>query len=101
VPVQKLPHSPPFAITPADLESSVNTKICCILDLKSGAREGGSGYDIPNSDGATKLRRCTVDQELSAKIESELQMEKEMRDSEKLPASISDYLDSSTFEVSS
>lgn len=44
--------------------------------------------------------RVAVDQELSAKIESELQMEKEMRDSEKLPASISDYLDSSSFEVS-
>ena len=47
-----------------------------------------------------KLTDCAVDQELSAKIESELQMEKEMRDSEKLPASISDYLDSSSFEVS-
>ena len=40
-----------------------------------------------------------MDQELSAKIESELQMEKEMRDSEKLPSNISDYLDSSSFEV--
>lgn len=46
------------------------------------------------------LTITAVDQELSAKIESELQMEKEMRDSEKLPASISDYLDSSAFEVS-
>ncbi len=43
---------------------------------------------------------CAVDQELSAKIESELQMEKEMRDSETLPSSITDYLDSSSFEVS-
>ena len=42
-----------------------------------------------------------VDQELSAKIESELQTEKEMRDSEKLPSTISDYLDSSSFEVNS
>ena len=40
-----------------------------------------------------------MDQELSAKIESELQMEKEMRDSEKMPENISDYLDSSSFEV--
>lgn len=40
-----------------------------------------------------------VDQELSAKIASELQMEQEIRDSEKLPANISDYLDSSSFEV--
>ncbi|KAL2045779.1 hypothetical protein N7G274_002210 [Stereocaulon virgatum] len=40
-----------------------------------------------------------VDQELSAKIASELEMEKEMRDSEKLPSNISDYLDSSSFEI--
>ncbi|KAL9099347.1 MAG: hypothetical protein Q9163_005138, partial [Psora crenata] len=40
-----------------------------------------------------------VDQELSAKIQSELDMERETRDSEKLPASISDYLDSSSFEL--
>ena len=41
-----------------------------------------------------------MDQELSAKIESELQLEKEMRDSSKLPSSLQDYLDSSSFEVS-
>ena len=40
-----------------------------------------------------------VDQELSAKLESELQMEKEMRDSEKLPVTVQDYLDNSSFEV--
>jgi len=48
-----------------------------------------------------KLTSSAVDQELSAKIESELQMEKEMRDSEQLPSTISDYLDSSSFDVSS
>ena len=41
-----------------------------------------------------------MDQELSLKIESELQLEKEMRDSELLPSSLQDYLDSSSFEVS-
>ena len=41
-----------------------------------------------------------MDQELSAKIESELQLEREMRDSEQLPSSLQDYLDSSSFEVS-
>ena len=46
------------------------------------------------------LPRVLVDQELSAKIESELQLEKEMRDSEKLPSLLQDYLDSSPFEVS-
>ena len=41
-----------------------------------------------------------VDQELSAKIQSEVEMEQEIRDPQKLPASVSDYLDSSSFEVS-
>ena len=42
---------------------------------------------------------CSVDQELSAKIESELQMEKDIRDSEQYPARVQEYLDSSPFEV--
>lgn len=50
--------------------------------------------------GNWQLTRNLVDQELSAKIESELQLEREMRDSEKLPSSLQDYLDSSSFEVS-
>ena len=40
-----------------------------------------------------------VDQELSAKIESELQMEKDIRDSEQYPSRVQEYLDSSPFEV--
>lgn len=40
-----------------------------------------------------------VDQELSAKIASELQMEQEIRETDKLPVNISDYLDSCSFEV--
>ena len=40
-----------------------------------------------------------VDQELSAKFDSELRMEKEMRDSDELPDSIRDYLENGPFEV--
>lgn len=40
-----------------------------------------------------------VDQELSAKIASELQMEQEIRDSENLPTAIADFLNASPFEV--
>ncbi|KAL8739569.1 MAG: hypothetical protein Q9190_007639, partial [Brigantiaea leucoxantha] len=40
-----------------------------------------------------------VDQELSAKLDSELQMEKETRDSEQLPDNIRDFLDQSDFEL--
>ena len=43
--------------------------------------------------------RCSVDPELSEKLQTELEMETEMRDPEKLPTSISDYLSSSSFEV--
>ncbi len=46
-----------------------------------------------------RLIHSVVDQELSAKLDSELQMEKEMRDSEKLPINIQDFLDNSSFEV--
>ena len=50
-------------------------------------------------DESANTQSCVVDQELSAKIASELQLEQEIRDSEKLPANISDYLDSSSFDV--
>ncbi|KAL8718774.1 MAG: hypothetical protein Q9225_004137 [Loekoesia sp. 1 TL-2023] len=40
-----------------------------------------------------------VDQELSAKFESELRIEKETRDSDTLPAHIQDYLDNSPFQL--
>lgn len=42
----------------------------------------------------------SVDQELSEKLQSEVEMETEMRDPEKLPSTISDFLNSSSFEVS-
>ena len=52
---------------------------------------------------ATVMKRCadsaTVDQELSAKVESELRIEKETRDSDTLPAEIQDFLDNSPFKV--
>lgn len=41
------------------------------------------------------------DQELSAKLESELTSEKESRDSSQLPPAMQEYLDSSSFEVGS
>ena len=47
-----------------------------------------------------KLTCRVVDQELSAKLESELQVEKEMRDSDKVPVNIQDFLDNNSFEVS-
>ena len=82
------------------MQNSFDTHICRLLDLKSGATEGGSGYDGLHSNLVDQsLRGIKVDQELSAKIESELELEKEMRDSEKLPSSLQDYLDSSSFEV--
>ena len=40
-----------------------------------------------------------VDQELSAKLQSEFQLEKEMRDTDELPPNVKDFLDSSPFEL--
>ena len=63
-------------------------------------KEGQSSYALDRPD----LRRLTlgvVDQELSAKIESELEMEKDIRDSEQYPANVQEYLDNSPFEACS
>ncbi|KAK8055682.1 hypothetical protein PG993_000909 [Apiospora rasikravindrae] len=40
-----------------------------------------------------------VDEELSLKLDSELQFESEMKENEQLPASIQDFLDNSAFEL--
>ncbi|KAI9877457.1 MAG: hypothetical protein M1830_003841 [Pleopsidium flavum] len=66
------------------MEISFKTHSRSLLDVKSclGAR-----------------RRSVVDQELSAKLESELRMEKDMRDLEELPVTIKDYLDNGPFEL--
>lgn len=44
--------------------------------------------------------KSLVDQELVAKLDSELAVEKEIRDSEQLPPNIQDFLDTSSFKVS-
>ena len=41
-----------------------------------------------------------VDPELSAKLESELRVERDTRDSDTLPSALQNYLDSSPFKVS-
>ena len=53
----------------------------------------------PIEESFAVLMRSLVDQELSAKIESELQIEKDIRDSQQYPATIQDYLDNSSFKV--
>lgn len=47
------------------------------------------------------LSSFLVDQELAAKLHSELELEKDIRDSDQLPANIKSFLESSPFEVSS
>lgn len=75
--------------------------IYAAFSTSRAAREKeGQGMRKHSCSGNWQLTRNLVDQELSAKIESELQLEREMRDSEKLPSSLQDYLDSSSFEVS-
>lgn len=53
----------------------------------------------PASLPGTLTEHFVVDQELSAKVESELRIENETRDSESLPANIQEFLDNSAFEV--
>ena len=45
------------------------------------------------------LTANTVNDELAAKIESELSMEKEMRDPEAIPAHLKEYIDNSPFDI--
>ena len=47
------------------------------------------------------LITCIVDQELAAKLGSELAVEKEIRDLDQLPPSLKDFLDNSPFKVRS
>ncbi|MCJ1261842.1 hypothetical protein MMC22_001710 [Lobaria immixta] len=71
--------------TPAIVEVSFETETRRILNLEISM---GSGR-------ASNL----VDQELAAKLQSELELERDMRDSEKLPANLQDYLDRSSFDI--
>ena len=51
---------------------------------------------------STALRQAPaneVDQELLAKLESEVQFENEMKQNEQLPASIKDFMENSPYEV--
>ena len=40
-----------------------------------------------------------MDQELSAKVEGELQIEKEVKDGKQLPSNLQEYLDNAPFKV--
>ena len=42
----------------------------------------------------------SVDDELAAKLNSELKLEKEMRDANEIPPSVKDFLDNGPFKVS-
>lgn len=57
---------------------------------------------VTSAFSTTPLRRAPaveVDEELSVKLESELQFEGEMKENEQLPASVKDFLENSPFEL--
>lgn len=59
-------------------------------------------FQPTSSFSTTQLRRepaGEVDEELSLKLESELQFEGELKENEQLPASVKDFLDNSPFEL--
>ncbi|MCJ1429759.1 hypothetical protein MMC29_007674 [Sticta canariensis] len=57
------------------------------------------GQGSSQSEQAVWAEKGQVDQELAAKLQSELELEKGMRDSEKLPANLQDYLDRSDLNI--
>ena len=61
--------------------------------------EGEGRHRLVEESFAGLIMDSSVDQELSAKIESELRMEKDIRDSDQYPSNVQDYLDNSPFEV--
>ena len=87
------------SLTTVLLEGRFATKMCSFLDLQNSLGEGGRRFSAPYLPIFVVLIHYSVDQELSAKIESEIQMEKDIRDSEQYPTRVQEYLDSSPFEV--
>ena len=81
------------------MEISFRTESRYILNVKGYMGARGRRCACVNKNINSLLTVGVVDQELSAKLESELQMEKDMRDPEELPESIKDYLDNGPFEV--
>lgn len=63
-------------------------------------KEGeGKQWSRRQFEGLLVLIAGLVDEELVAKIESELQLEKEMRDTDEVPDSVKEFLGSSPFKV--
>ncbi|KAI9816492.1 MAG: hypothetical protein M1827_001624 [Pycnora praestabilis] len=84
------------------MEASFETYIHCrILDVEDTKGEGRARFVLSSlsSNNDARLTASLVDEELIAKFDSELQMEKEMRDSDELPTSVKDFLDSGSFEL--
>ena len=99
MPAAYINHNSPFLNTSVLIDARFPTKMCSFLDLQNSLGEGRRRLSAPFSRAFVRLMHCSVDQELSAKIESELQMEKDIRDSEQYPTRVQEYLDSSPFEV--
>ncbi|KAK8138030.1 hypothetical protein PG984_001410 [Apiospora sp. TS-2023a] len=70
--------------------------------LKAAAWAPLRSSQFTSSFSTTQFRRepaGEVDEDLSLKLDSELQFESEMKENEDLPASIKDFLDNSSFEL--
>ena len=81
------------------MENSLKTKLRSIFDVKDSMEQRRRRCNVLFNKRNTRLSCRLVDQELSAKFESEIQLEKEMSDSDELPPNLRDFLDSSAFEV--
>ncbi len=62
-------------------------------------RAGAASFSTTTSRRAAAAADGETDDELSAKIESEIQIEEEMKASEQEPSSVKDFIDNSPFEL--
>ena len=81
------------------MENRLKTMLRSVFDVEDSMEQRRRRCNTSANRRNTCLSCRLVDQELSAKFESEIQLEKEMSDSDELPPNLRDFLDSSTFEV--
>lgn len=70
-----------------------------MLRASAAARGSNNGVAAFSTTTARRAADGETDDELSAKLESEIQIEEEMTASEQQPASVKDFLDNSPFEL--
>lgn len=87
------------SLLPPSWKLASKPRVAAFSTSRIAWEQEGEGVSITFRYTHAWLMQSVVDQELSAKLESELRMEKDMRDPEELPVTIKDYLENGPFEV--